>query len=47
MHGSRSRVLRRMVLGATLLPALIIAFGSGMAGAVERMAVLEYFTSTT
>ncbi len=47
MHDSRSRVLTRMAFGLTLVPALIIAIGSGAAGAVERMAVLEYFTSTT
>lgn len=47
MHGSWSRILMRTAVGMTLFPALILAYGSGPAGAVERMAVLEYFTSTT
>ena len=43
MHPSWNRIL----MGAALGTVLALALGSSTALAVERMAVLEYFTSTT
>lgn len=37
----------RILMGAALGTVLILALGSGAAIAVQRVAVLEYFTSTT
>ena len=47
MCGSRSRILMRIAQGLALVSALALTFGLDAARAVERTAVLEYFTSTT
>ncbi len=43
MRSSRDRISARVALGTVLA----LALGSSTALAVQRMAVLEYFTSTT